>query len=71
MKCFGSIVCHDHECAPMILAGGLIVILGLYTNQVSERKVIESELRALFCHQKKKKKKKKNGSRGEVVQKIF
>ena len=43
-----EIVCHHHECAQMILAGGLIVILGLYAKYVSEIKLIESELHALF-----------------------
>ena len=43
-----EIVCHHHEYAQMILAGGLIVILGLYTKYVSEIKLIESELHALF-----------------------
>ena len=41
-------MCHHHEHAQMILAGGLIGILGLYTKYVSEIKLIESELHALF-----------------------
>ena len=58
-------MCDDGEYATMILAGGLIVILGLYMKYVSEKKLIESELCALFCHRKK------YGSRGEVVQQIL
>ena len=46
-------MCHHHEYAQMILAGGLIVILGLYMKYASEIKLIESGLHALLWHKKK------------------
>ena len=49
-----EIVCHDREYAPMILAGGVIMILGLYTKYVSEIKLTESEL--VHCSDIEKKK---------------
>ena len=54
----------------MILAGDLIIIIGIYTKYVSERKVIKSELHPLLWHLKKYVG-RGEPVEGEVVQQFF